>query len=129
MKFYQVLKHPSGDAEAIADGWNWMAFLFGPLWALSRSMWAVAFGASAATIALDCLALQTGEAAGALMNIVAIVAAVILGSKGNAWRVARLRAKGYERVDTAIAASPGDAIEAVIPRAGLQPPHDSHPPG
>lgn len=33
MKTYKIFKNPTGQYEAVKQGWSWPAFLFGGIWA------------------------------------------------------------------------------------------------
>lgn len=120
MKRYQIFKHPAGDTEAIPEGWNWMAFLFGPIWALCHSLWGVGIGFSVGTFVLAYVGIETiGRGAEILMNLVMIVTAVIFGSNGNAWRAARQHTNGYELVDAVEASNAEAALVLAFPSAQL----------
>lgn len=129
MHRYQVFKHPaSGDTEAIPEGWNWAAFLFGPLWALFHSMWAVGVGLLIGGFVLACVAIEVvGPGAEVLMNIVMIATALILASNGNAWRADQQRKQGYEWIEVVVAASPEAALAMVFPNADPDPRDDGTP--
>lgn len=111
MKRYQIFKHPSGDIAAIPDGWNWMAFLFGALWALFHSMWSLGFGVIAGTLAFNLVATWLiGPGAIIFVLLVSIAICSIFGQSGNEWLAKKLHAAGYELVEAVTASSAAAAL-------------------
>ena len=41
MKQYKIFKHPSGNSEAVKQGWSWPAFFFSFIWAMVKKQWAL----------------------------------------------------------------------------------------
>jgi len=115
MKRYRVFLHPSGDAEAIKQGWSWPAALFGFFWAPFKRMWALSIGGLAATLLLGYVAAMTSNAdtAASVMNLVLLVVGVVFGVKGNAWREANLIKRGFVPTGMAIGKSAESAITQV----------------
>lgn len=131
MKYFEIFKHPSGDIKAILpEGWNWMAFLFGPVWALCHAMWAigllVVFGNLALAVVLTEALPQGAEA---VMNIVMISTALAFGGYGNAWRAGNLRTRDYAFVESAGATSAEAALAKFLPPAPPRQQDDGNPPG
>lgn len=50
MNQYDIYEHPHGSIAAVKQGWSWPAFLFAPIWALSKRMWIL--GGSLLTVGL-----------------------------------------------------------------------------
>lgn len=128
MKYYRIFKHPSGDIQAIPEGWSWLAFLFGPMWALYHAMWAIGLGVMVASFGLAMALVETlPQVAEALMNIVLIATALVFGGQGHSWRARNLLAKGYAFVGSAVAGSAEAALAMVSPPAPVQADDDGSP--
>ena len=39
MKTYKIFKNPTGQYEAVKQGWSWPAFFFGGIWACVKKIW------------------------------------------------------------------------------------------
>ncbi|MGJ7525849.1 DUF2628 domain-containing protein [Variovorax sp. GB1P17] len=118
MKRYQIFKHPSGDIAAIPEGWNWMAFLFGGLWALFNSMWSLGFGVIVGVLAFDFVGnLLVGPGASIFVLLVACAISWTFGSNGNEWLAKKLYAAGYELVEAVTASSAAAALVLAFPKA------------
>ena len=127
MRSFTVFSGPGREIEVVKQGWSWPAFLFNVLWAAWHRMWLLAFGAwlgeilvPASLVAVfDFLsragldALPLVFAAGLALGLGVPVA---FGSRGNAWRRAHLRSRGFvER--RAVVAPSAAAAEGVFLRS------------
>jgi hypothetical protein len=87
------LQHPvNDDSVGIPVGFNWMAFLFGPVWAFSKRQWKIAAGMIFAGIPLTVLL----EAVPPIGVLVGIAVALLYGTKANVWHKEALLRKGYK---------------------------------
>ena len=116
MRSFAVFSRPAGEIEVVKQGWSWPAFLFNVLWALWHRMWLLAFGMwlgeilgpasltavfeflSRAGLDMPPLVLAAGMAFG-------LGVPVAFGSRGNAWRCAHLRLRGFVERGTVVAPS------------------------
>jgi hypothetical protein len=44
MKTFKIYEPPTGECEAVKQGWSWPAFFFGPIWALVKTLWGLGVG-------------------------------------------------------------------------------------
>jgi hypothetical protein len=95
-------------AVFVPEGFSWRAFIFGPLWLLSRGLWLAFIVWLAAIVALSILAALylTPTAAG----VIFVAIELYLGLEGNALRRAKLKWRGYRCVDV-VAGGQRDAAE------------------
>ena len=117
MKQYKVFKHPSGAIEAVKQGWSWPAFFFSFIWAMVKKMWALGVGFFAAFFILGIILGLAGvkeNAANGLINIAAIIANIVFGVNGNAWREKNLLSRGFEFRGTVTAANPDGAMALIL---------------
>lgn len=115
MMQYKVFTHPSGQSEAVKQGWSWPAFFFGFIWAMVKKIWGLGIGFMIATIVL--LSAQTAGVSEALINIVSLIVAIIFGMNGNSWREKNLISRGFEHMDTVTAANPDGAMALYLKAA------------
>lgn len=97
MRIYTVHYRPDaagGDIVLVKEGFNWPAFLFGPLWALARGLWAVTLGlvAAAAAVVAAGLFLPLGTVT---WTALAAGAALAVGHSANDLRRWTLERRGY----------------------------------
>lgn len=112
MKQYKVFVHPSGNSEAVKQGWSWPAFFFGFIWAMVKKMWGLGVAVMIATIVF--IAIAKSEA---LINIVSLIASIVFGMNGNSWREKNLVSRGFEQTDTVTAANPDGAMALYLKAA------------
>lgn len=112
MNQYKLLKHPTGNLEAVKQGWSWPGFFFSFIWAMIKKMWGIGIGALVGALVLGFLVGATGGGQGgdAIINVAAIITNVIFGINGNKWWTNSLKSRGYEEVDTVTAANPDGAL-------------------
>lgn len=116
MKQFKVFKHPTGEVQAVKQGWCWPAFFFNFIWAMVAKMWGIGIGVLIAFLVLGfALGLSgAGDGADALINVASIVANIVFGFKGNAWREKNLLSRGFELKDTVTAANKDGAVALFI---------------
>lgn len=119
MKQYKVFKHPSGNSEAVKQGWSWPAFFFSFIWAMVKKQWTL--GASV-LIGMLVFGFIVGAAGGgeALINVIAIIINIVFGINGNSWREKNLISRGYEQADTVTAANPEGAVALHLKAASAE---------
>lgn len=119
MKQYKIFKHPSGNNEAVKQGWSWPAFFFSFIWAMVKKQWALGISVLIGVLVFGFVvgAVVGGEGGDALINIVSIIINIVFGINGNSWREKNLISRGYESVDTVTAANPEGAV-ALYLKAG-----------
>ena len=125
MKTFNVYRHPQGTMQAVGLGWSWLAFLFGPLWAIVVGLSVIGVGTAAAiaVFAPTCGALFQGSDEGRLfVFLVGLSVQVIYGAAGNKWIEKKLRKKGYEFVGTVDASNAEGAIAKSSKPAGTKEP-------
>ncbi len=119
MKQYKVFKHPSGNSEAVKQGWSWPAFFFSFIWAMVKKQWALGVSVLIGTLTFGFIvgAAGGGEGGDALINIISILINIIFGINGNSWREKNLISRGYEQADTVSAANPEGAVALYLKAA------------
>ncbi len=120
MKEYHIFSHPSGEHEAVKQGWSWPAFFFGFIWAFVKKMWQIGLGVILGFMALGMfLDLSNGQTENdVILNILSLLVAVVFGLNGNRWRVRNLTSRGYEMKMTLISENPEMAIAEYIKEQG-----------
>lgn len=108
MKEFKIYRHPTGQQEAVKQGWSWPGFLFGPIWALVKKLWGLGAGLLVAVIVLSVFPSDSGL--GMLATLVTFAIYIVCGVKGNQWRESNLASRGYDHVDTISASNPEGAI-------------------
>ena len=116
MRHFDVYRHPTHGLQAIKQGFSWPAFLFTAIWAFVKKLWlhglifvAVLFILISAEQALVA---QGADGPALLVMTMELGAYIVIGAKGNEWRRADLRHRGYERIASLQASSPDAAIAA-----------------
>ncbi|MBO6784078.1 MAG: DUF2628 domain-containing protein, partial [Alphaproteobacteria bacterium] len=83
-----------GDAVFVREGYNWAAFVFGPLWALWHGMWKTAIGLLALSVVVSGMAVVVGMAEGAELAV-SLGFQVAIGLWANDWRRHVLARRGF----------------------------------
>ena len=111
MTQYKIFKNPLGQMEAIKQGWSWPGFVFGPIWALFKKMWALGIGTLVGGIILisilEAILGNIGNGLGAGIS-------VMFGMYGNKWREGNLKYRGYDEVSTIIGSNPEGAVATYL---------------
>lgn len=108
MKQFKIFLHPTGQQEAVKQGWSWPGFFFGPIWALVKKLWGLGAGLLVTVIVLSVFPSDSGL--GMLATLVTLAIYIICGVNGNKWREGNLVSRGYDHVDTVSASNPEGAI-------------------
>ena len=122
MKQYKIFKHPSGNSEAVKQGWSWPAFFFSFMWAMVKKQWVLGVAVFIGMLVFGFIlgAAGGGDGGEALINIVAIIINIVFGINGNSWREKNLISRGYEQVDTVTAANPEGAVALYLKAASVE---------
>ncbi len=83
-----------GDAVAVKEGFNWLAFLFDILWVLYHLLWLWAAAIVAVWVLLD-LAAYYGVIDSLTLTVAMIGFKIWIGFSGNDWRRRKLDGAGY----------------------------------
>ena len=113
MKQYKIYTSPHGAMEAIKQGWSWPAFFFGCIWACVKKMWALGLGVLVAFLVIGLLFGLAGadeSISNSIVNLLAIVTAIVFGRQGNAWREKYLLSRGFILGGTVSAANQAGAL-------------------
>jgi len=94
----------------LAEGFRWGAFLFGPCWLLRYRAFIPAAVAAAALIAIVVLT------AGALLGVLVIGIALMLGFNGNDLRRWSLEQRGFLLSDVVVASDAEDGLARLLAR-------------
>ena len=62
MKTYKIFKNPTGQYEAVKQGWSWPAFFFAGIWACVKKMWGLGIGIIIVFIILNVFKLFSRQA-------------------------------------------------------------------
>ena len=118
MKQYMVFQHPDHRIEAVKVGWSWPGFFFGPLWALSKGLVLLGCGS---WLGLFLIVAMIGSASGArpdaagpVINFLALILAVLFGAVGNSLREKKLTSKGYKLMEEVSAHTPFEATSLYL---------------
>jgi hypothetical protein len=109
MNKYIIYKHPTGQMEAVKQGWSWPAFFLSPFWALYKKMWGLGFG----VLILEFVIygrLGSSSSAISFADVLSMIISIVFGMQGNLWRVSKLESRGFDYVETVVASSPDGAI-------------------
>jgi len=121
LKQFKLLKHPSGQIEAVKQGWSWPAFLFNWAWAFVKKLWAIGAGVGLGLFVLGAVFFLMGDEDGILGNIMGFVVMVVFGVNGNQWREKGLASRGFEVVDAVTASNSDGAIALHLKADGQAP--------
>lgn len=108
---YKVYKDEGGKIQAVKDGFCWLAFVFGWLWALSESLFLIALILFFSTSLLYGVASSFGAALKTEVTIwvTVLLISTFVGVKASSWRDKSLQKRGYVLVGTITAKSENDA--------------------
>ena len=122
MKQYKIFKHPSGNSEAVKQGWSWPAFFFSFIWAMVKKQWALGFAVLVGFFVLGFIigAVGGGDSSDAIINVIALIINIVFGINGNSWREKNLISRGYEQADTVTAANPEGAVALFLKTASAE---------
>ena len=122
MKQYKIFKHPSGNSEAVKQGWSWPAFFFSFIWAMVKKQWALGVSVFIGILVFGFIvgAASGGDGGDALINVVSIIIHIVFGMNGNSWREKNLISRGYEQADTVTAANPEGAVALYLKDASVE---------
>ena len=104
---------PNRNAVVIREGFSWLAFLLGPVWALAHRMWFTAAGVVSA-YALIFLAAGLAGLDEATTVVLVAGAAAIVGFCANDWRRTALEARGWQLAGLAAAADKDAALRRFV---------------
>ena len=90
MKTYKIFKNPTGQYEAVKQGWSWPAFLFGGIWACVKKIWGLGIGIFVVFIILNLIA-GDNQAMGSLISALGFGVGIVLGLQGNKLREGNLK--------------------------------------
>lgn len=137
MQLYTVHQGPApasggDDVVFVLDGFSWVALIVPPLWALFRSLWAVAAGVIIAALAIAAAA-QWAGAPERVTAIVSFAAALLFAYEANDLRRWTLRRRGFRDAGIVMGRNLADAeqrfFEAmhISPSGMLIPRDEVHP--
>jgi hypothetical protein len=113
-KTFVVYRHPSGELQAVKQGWSWPATFFIFIWTLIKRMWVL----SALLIVSWLLYLNANyEDPSPSMNFfdfIEIMSSILLGILGNFWYEKKLLDEGFQRMNTVTAKSKKGALAAYL---------------
>ena len=121
MNTYDVYRNAKGQTAAVQRGFSWVGLWLGPMWTAAEGLWLPTLAAIAAIIACAFAlvwlqaAFEAGESARPLFSLLIVCLNLYIASAGNAWRVAKLRRKGYRKLRTLEAGSEHQALAASGP--------------
>ncbi len=109
-----------GRAVLVREGFNWLAFLFAPFWALAEGLWLAAVPLIAALAAIIAVpeALGLGPVWPAVLGL---GYGVLAGMSGNDLRRAALAGRGYRLVEVVAARSRAQALIRYAEAAAFAP--------
>lgn len=115
MKSFHIYHQPQrNEWRAVAPGWCWPAFFWGPIWALAKGMIGVAIGSLLGMLALGAiLAAERSLLSEIILVISAIVISWVFGAKFGVMQMEVLVNRGFKKVTVIKAASGADAIRQV----------------
>ena len=111
MKTYKIFKNPTGQYEAVKQGWSWPAFFFAGIWVCVKKMWGLGIGIIIVFIILNVMA-GDNEVMNVLVSILSLGVGIVLGMQGNKLREGNLKKRGYQEVPQVIQAGNPEAAVA-----------------
>ena len=115
---FRGFHHPILGYEAVKVGFSWPALLLGPIWMSSKQLWGLAVLWLLIYIALAVMEAFTYDSSDRSTQVILSVVLVsvyltlwlVPGIKGNAWRAADLRRRGYRTIKKVQASTPEEAV-------------------
>ncbi len=111
--------NPDRDLTVVKEGFNWLAFLFSGLWALSNRMWIVAAAMVAVSATIEVL-LGVYGVSNLTSWIVHIGYATVIGLIANDLRRQALRRAGFAFVGLGAGNTPDEALSGFFATADPQ---------
>jgi hypothetical protein len=105
MSDFRIYKHPSGQLEAVKEGWSWPAAAFVVFWALYKKIWVIG-----SAILIFSVLLYASLPLSYLPYAFDLGCALVFGFFGNGWREANLVDRGYELINDVSARTPAGAL-------------------
>lgn len=112
LREFEIFTRPSLPTVAVKRGFSWPGFFLTWLWAFSRGLWvhgAIILGVVVVVSLLDFVMLAGTPV---LIGLPGLIMAIVIGIRGNSWRVSKLEKDGYEFVGLVEARSPTAAATA-----------------
>jgi len=109
---FEIFTKPSLPTVAVKRGFSWPGFFFTWLWAFSRGLWlegAIILGVCIAIGLLNLVILAVNPL---LVCLPGLISVLVIGMRGNSWRIRKLEKEGYEFVGLVEARSPASAVAA-----------------
>jgi hypothetical protein len=103
MSDHRYFKNPEGNVRRVKTGFNWLAFLFGALWAFANRAWLLGIFLLVPTLAFSfaedpVYGRFRGAAGPLIMMALYTILMYVCGKNGNAWLASSLKSKGYREV-------------------------------
>ena len=122
-KTFVVYRHPTGELQAVKQGWSWPATGFIFIWALIKKMWVlgisltVLFFFACATIVRNQSNPYHIDGFFSFSNkveAVVLLVSVVFGILGNFWYEKKLLAEGFQRMNVVTAKNQKGALAAYL---------------
>lgn len=110
MKKFDVYAHPDGRLEAVKQGWNWVAFLFAPMWLPYKRLWPQTYAIY--FFIITPITRKWPESLEALANLIVFGISIYFGFKGYNAVAGKLKKKGFEYAATVEAETKDAALAA-----------------
>ncbi|MBT5097170.1 MAG: DUF2628 domain-containing protein [Cryomorphaceae bacterium] len=108
MKRYKIYKSPLGMIEAVKTGWSWPGFFFTLIWLLVKKLYVTAGMVFLIAIIIGFVEFETGGTV--LSSFYNLSIGLIVGLKGNQWRIKNLVSRGFIFKTTVSAKTPEGAL-------------------
>ena len=112
MKKYKIYKSPLGMIEAVKTGWSWPGFFFTVIWLLVKKLYLTAGMVFLIAIVVGFVELETGGTV--FSSFFSVSIGLIVGLKGNQWRVKNFISRGFIFKTTVSAQTPDGALASYI---------------
>ena len=106
------------DVILVREGFNWLAFLFSPLWALGSRLWLVALGLIALELLWATLAMELGLDV-VTQGAISFGLALLIGWVANDLRRWTLFRRGYAEVGVVAARENDEAMQRLFDQHAL----------
>ena len=108
MKRYKILKSPFGMIEAVKTGWSWPGFFFTLIWLLVKKLYVTAGIVWFIAIVISFVEIENGGTV--FSSFFSVSIGLIVGLKGNLWRVKNFISRGFIFKTTVSAKTPEGAL-------------------